>query len=113
MASSISTLNASSSSTRPGHNQHGLGAWKSAKGEQLRAGIPHGHWKTTFVAGLRLTGMVAPLVLDGPINGTVFQTYADQFLVQTLALSCLSSLAQSPRCVLAASGDDHGEVYPV
>ena len=33
-------------------------------------GVPHGHWKTTtLVAGLRLDGMVAPLVLDGPING--------------------------------------------
>ncbi len=58
---------------------------RAPKGERLRAGIPHGHWKTTtFVAGLRLTGMVAPLVLDGPINGTAFQAYIDQFLVPTL-----------------------------
>lgn len=33
-------------------------------------GYPHGHRKTTtLVAGLRMTGMVAPMVLDGPING--------------------------------------------
>lgn len=33
-------------------------------------GFPHGHRKTTtLVAGLRSTGMVAPLVIDGPING--------------------------------------------
>ncbi len=58
---------------------------RAPKGERLRAGIPHGHWKTTtFVAGLRLTGMVAPLVLDGPINGIAFQAYIDQFLVPTL-----------------------------
>jgi hypothetical protein len=39
------------------------------RGERLRAGVPHRHWKTTtFVAGLRRTGMVAPMVLDGPIN---------------------------------------------
>jgi len=44
---------------------------RAAKGERLRAGIPQGHWKTTtFVAGLRLTGMTAPMVLDGPMNGT-------------------------------------------
>ncbi|MGZ9409866.1 MAG: IS630 family transposase [Methylocystis sp.] len=59
---------------------------RAAKGERLRASIPHGHWKTTtFVAGLRLTGMVAPMVLDGPINGLWFQAYVDQVLVPTLA----------------------------
>lgn len=43
------------------------------RGERLRAGMPHGHWKTTtFVAGLRRTGMVAPMVLDGPINRDAF-----------------------------------------
>jgi hypothetical protein len=35
---------------------------------------PHGHWKTTtFVAGLRSTGFVAPLVLDGPMTGEAFR----------------------------------------
>ena len=44
---------------------------RAPKGERLRAAIPHGHWKTTtFVAGLRFTGLVAPMVLDGPINAT-------------------------------------------
>ncbi len=58
---------------------------RAPKGERLRAGIPHGHWKTTtFVAGLRLTGMVAPMVLDGPINGVAFQAYVDQVLVPEL-----------------------------
>jgi transposase len=58
---------------------------RAPRGESLRAGIPHGHWKiTTFVAGLRLTGMVAPMVLDGPINAQAFQAYVDQVLVPTL-----------------------------
>jgi transposase len=58
---------------------------RAPKGERLRAGIPHGHWRTTtFVAGLRLTGMVAPMVLDGPINGHAFQAYVDQILVPEL-----------------------------
>lgn len=44
-------------------------------------GVPHSHWNTTiFVADLRLTGMVAPMVLDGPINGVSFQAYIDQIL---------------------------------
>lgn len=51
----------------------------------MRASIPHGHWKTTtFIAGLRLSGMVAPMVLDGPINGEAFQAYVDQVLVPEL-----------------------------
>lgn len=58
---------------------------RAAKGERLRVGIPHGHWKTTtFVAGLRITGMVAPMVIDRPINRISFQAYVDQVLVPEL-----------------------------
>ena len=58
---------------------------RAPKGERLRASVPHGHWKTTtFVAGLRMGGMVAPLVLDGPINGEAFQAYVDQILTPVL-----------------------------
>ena len=58
---------------------------RALRGERLRAAVPHGHWKTTtFVAGLRNTGMVAPMVLDGPINGELFQIYVDQVLVPEL-----------------------------
>jgi transposase len=58
---------------------------RAPKGERLRAGVPHGHWKTTpFVAGLRVSGLTAPLVLDGPINGAWFQAYVDQVLAPTL-----------------------------
>ena len=55
------------------------------RGERLRLGIPHGHWKTTtFVAGLTLRGMVAPFVLDGPINRDAFETYVECVLVRYL-----------------------------
>lgn len=58
---------------------------RASRGERLRAAIPHGHWKTTtFVAGLRNSGMVAPMVLDGPINGELFLTYVEQVLVPEL-----------------------------
>lgn len=58
---------------------------RAPRGERLRAAIPRGHWKTTtFVAGLRNTGMVAPMVLDAPINGIAFQAYVDQVLVPEL-----------------------------
>jgi transposase len=55
------------------------------RGDRLRAYVPHGHWKTTtLVAGLRLTGIVAPLVLDGPINRIAFKAYVEQFLAPAL-----------------------------
>ena len=59
---------------------------RAPKGERLRAAVPHGHWKTTtFLAGLRLSGMIAPLVLDGPINAATFFAYVEQILVPELS----------------------------
>jgi len=47
--------------------------------------VPHGHWKTiTFVAGLRYRAIVAPFVLDGAMNGTMFLAYVNQCLAPTL-----------------------------
>ena len=54
-------------------------------GHRCRAPVPHGHWKTTtFTAALRLSGMTAPMVLDGPMNAEAFQAYISQVLVPTL-----------------------------
>ena len=48
--------------------------------------MPHGHRKTTtFTGALRLTGMTAPFVYDGAMNGTVFLAYVEQVLVPTLS----------------------------
>ncbi len=58
---------------------------RSLQGERCRAGIPHGHWKTTtFTGALRLTGMTAPMVLDGAMNGDAFRAYVEQVLAPTL-----------------------------
>lgn len=55
-------------------------------GERCRAGVPHGHWKTTtFTGALRLSGMTAPFVYDGAMNGNVFRAYVEQVLVPSLA----------------------------
>jgi len=55
------------------------------RGQRLVAAIPHGHWKTsTFVAGLRATGLSAPFVVDGAINGEIFRAYVEQMLAPTL-----------------------------
>jgi transposase len=56
------------------------------KGARLVDAAPHGHWRTTtFVAGLRSTGIIAPLVLDGPMTGEAFRAYVDQFLAPSLS----------------------------
>lgn len=58
---------------------------RALRGERCRAGVPHGHWKTTtFTGALRLTGMTAPMVLDGPMNGAAFLAYVEQVLGPTL-----------------------------
>jgi transposase len=55
------------------------------RGERLRVGVPHGHWKTTtFIAGLTTRGMIAPFVLDGPINRNAFETYVERVLAPEL-----------------------------
>ena len=56
------------------------------RSERLVDAAPHGHWRTTtFTSGLRSTGLVAPLVLDGPMTGGVFLAHVGQFLAPVLA----------------------------
>jgi transposase len=58
---------------------------RCARGQRLRMGLPHGHWRTTtFVAGLRLDGLHAPMLIDGPMNGDAFLAYVRQVLAPTL-----------------------------
>jgi transposase len=58
---------------------------RAQRGQRLRVGIPRGHWKTTtFIAGLTLRGMIAPFVLDGPINRHSFETDVEKLLVPQL-----------------------------
>jgi len=55
------------------------------RGQRLLEPVPHGHWKTsTLVAGLCLTGITAPYVMDGAMTGDVFLQYIKQILAPTL-----------------------------
>lgn len=82
------------------------------RGERLRMGFPHGHWKTTtFAAGLTLRGMIAPFVLSGPINRDAFEAYVEQVLVpelhsgDTVVLDNLSShKGPRTRALIEAAG---------
>lgn len=58
---------------------------RAPRGERCRAPVPHGHWKTTtFVGGLTLAGVVAPMTLDGAMTGAAFLAYVEQVLAPTL-----------------------------
>ena len=58
---------------------------RAAPGERVVDHTPHGHWKTiTLLAGLRLDGPVAPMVVDGPTDTDVFTAYVEQVLVPAL-----------------------------
>jgi transposase len=57
----------------------------SQRGQPLNAKAPFGHWKTlTFIAGLRDDQIVAPWVIDGPINSEAFNTWILECLVPVL-----------------------------
>jgi len=55
------------------------------KSERVVSDVPHGHWQTTtFVGALRTSGITAPMVIDGAMNGDLFLAYVQQQLVPTL-----------------------------
>ncbi len=61
-----------------------LRGW-APEGERCHAAIPHGHWKMiTFVGGLTLSGFVAPMLLDGPMDGECFRAWVEQMLAPML-----------------------------
>ncbi|MEO5606305.1 MAG: transposase [Polaromonas sp.] len=54
---------------------------RSHRGARCVGYSPQGHWHTTtFVCALSARGLLAPLVLDGPINGNAFVAWIEQFL---------------------------------
>ena len=58
---------------------------RSLIGTRLVEHVPHGHWQTTtFLAGIRASGWVAPLVVDGAINGKLFLGWVEQHLIKSL-----------------------------
>jgi transposase len=56
---------------------------RSPRGSRLHDHAPCGHWETqTVIAALRVDGVSAPAVFDGPIDAV--SAYVDQVLVPTL-----------------------------
>lgn len=59
---------------------------RSQRGTRLTERVPAGRWETTtFVGALRADGFVAPLTVDGPINGPLFRAWVEQHLAPTLS----------------------------
>jgi transposase len=76
---------------------------RAPRGQRCRASVPHGHWKTTtFVGALRLSGMTAPMVLDGPMTGPAFLAYVQQVLAPTLDASKTVIMDNLPAHKIAA-----------
>lgn len=58
---------------------------RSLRGQRLVDHAPFGHWQThTILAALRIDGLTAPGVFDGPIDNPSFLAYVEQILVPTL-----------------------------
>ncbi|MEH3037922.1 MAG: IS630 family transposase [Sphingomonas adhaesiva] len=58
---------------------------RAPRGERVRGYAPAGHWKvTTFLAGLTSNGIVAPFVVDQPMNRAIFTQYVRQYLLPEL-----------------------------
>jgi hypothetical protein len=76
------------------------------RGARLIGKVPHGRWRTlTFLAALRCDRITAPCVIDGPINGTSFRAYVEQFLLPqpcapaTSSSWTISAATKGRRCV--------------
>lgn len=59
-----------------GRARKGIRAWDFA---------PHGHWNTTtLVAAVGLKGVIAPMMVEGPMDGEAFEAYVRQVLAPCL-----------------------------
>ena len=55
------------------------------QGQRLVDFAPAGHYSnSTLLSGMRLDGIVAPMLLDGPVNSDTFASYIEQWMVPAL-----------------------------
>lgn len=58
---------------------------RSLRGERCLSKVPHGHWQSaTFIAALRHDRLIAPWLLDGPMDGSAFLAYVQEVLCPEL-----------------------------
>ena len=85
---------------------------RSPYGQRCVAAVRYGDWKkTAFVGALRATGMTAPMVLGGPMDGSAFEAYVTQALVPTLRpgdIVMMDNLAAHKRAEVGIAIDTAG-----
>ena len=58
---------------------------RCVKGYRLRDSAPVGHWLTvTMLSAVRIDGPIAPLLVDGAVDGEIFTAWIEQFLLREL-----------------------------
>lgn len=58
---------------------------RAPRGRRLIQKIPHGHWKTTtLIAALGIEGVRCSTVVDGAIDGDLFERFVEQVLAPQL-----------------------------
>jgi len=58
---------------------------RAPMGERLVEKVPHGHWTTTtLIAALGIEGICCSTVVDGAVNGDVFEAFVEQVLTPQL-----------------------------
>lgn len=58
---------------------------RAPRGQRLMAKVPHGHWNTTtLIAALGIEGVRCSTMVDGPVDGDVFEAFVAQVLVPEL-----------------------------
>jgi transposase len=54
-------------------------------GQRCVSAVPHGHWQSsTFIAALRHESLVAPFLVEGPVDADVFRIYLERVLCPQL-----------------------------
>jgi transposase len=57
---------------------------RAPQGERVKATAPAAWENVTLIAGMRTSGVVAPMAVPGAVDGVVFQTYVQEALVPEL-----------------------------
>lgn len=85
---------------------------RALKGQRLFSKAPFGHWHTsTFIAGLSWHGLIAPGVVEGPVNGEVCKAYTEQFLAPVLwpgAIVVMDNLSSHKGAAVRQAIEDRG-----
>ena len=81
---------------------------RATRGTRVHDHTPGARWQTsTFLAALRVTGLTAPGVFDGAIDGTSFLAYIDQIPVAQLRPGDIASRITSACTRPPASSSRH------